>query len=72
MAHLPLPIGWAVFGALVLGALGCATGLVIGLHVHAPTAWAATFEIGIPSTILGALVGAGAGSLRLLVLRPKA
>jgi hypothetical protein len=60
---------WAVFGALALGVLGCAIGLVVGVQVYAPTAWAATFEIGIPSTILGALVGWVAGSLRMLVLR---
>ena len=69
IVHLPLPMRWATFGALALGVLGCAIGLVIGLHVYAPTAWAATFEIGIPSTILGALVGWVTGSLRLLVHR---
>ena len=66
---LPPPLCFAAMGGLALGALGCVIGLVIGLNVYAPTAWAATFEIGIPSALLGAILGLAAGSVRLLVLR---
>jgi hypothetical protein len=45
--------------ALAGGALGSAAGLVRGLEVYAPTAWAAMFEVGIPSAALGALIGLG-------------
>jgi hypothetical protein len=71
IVELPLPLRFAATGGLALGALGCVTGLVIGLRVYAPTAWAATFEIGIPSALLGAVLGLAAGSVRLLVLRPN-
>lgn len=66
---LPLPVRWAVCGSLALGAVGCAIGLVIGLHVYAPTAWVATFEIGTPAAISGALLGFVAGFARLLFFR---
>jgi len=66
---LPLPMRLAFWGGLVLGTVGCVSGLVIGLNVYAPTAWAATFELGGPSALLGAVVGFAAGSVRLLVLR---
>ena len=66
---LPLPIRFAVLGALALGALGATIGLVVGLNVYAPTAWAATLEIGVPSALLGAILGLAAGSVRLLVRR---
>jgi hypothetical protein len=69
--ELPLPLRFAAIGGLALGALGAAIGLVVGLNVYAPTAWAATLEIGIPSAILGAILGLAAGSVRLLVLRNR-
>ena len=44
-----MPPRWAVVGAVLLGGLGAVTGLVVGLVVHAPTAWAATLEVGVPA-----------------------
>lgn len=56
----PVTTGIA-FGSGVLGAVGCIVGLVRGLMVYAPTAWAATFEVGIPSAVLGVILGATVG-----------
>jgi hypothetical protein len=73
IVELPLPMRYAVLAGLATGALGCAIGLVVWLNVHAQTAWAATFEIGIPSALLGSILGpaSGSGSVRLLVLRQR-
>lgn len=61
----------ALFGTISAGLLGCATGLIIGLQVYAPTAWAATLEVGTPAALIGGLLGAfvGAGLLTLRGLR---
>ncbi len=69
--EMPLPMRFAVLGGLALGAVGCVIGLVIGLNVYAPTAWAATFEVGIPSALLGAVLGFAAGSVRSRALRRR-
>ena len=45
----------------MLGVAGAAIGLVVGLLTYAPTAWAATVELGLPAAILGALVGGMTG-----------
>jgi hypothetical protein len=66
----PLPLRLAAVGAVGLGLLGSLIGLAIGLHVYAPTAWAATFEVGLPSAVLGAVLGAVVGSVALLLRRP--
>ena len=71
IVELPLPLRFAVLGGLALGALGCVIGFVIGLNAYAPTAWAATVELGMPSALLGAIIGVAAGSVRLLVLRQR-
>ena len=68
-ARWPLPLRLAAVGGAVLGVFGCAVGLVVGLHVYAPTAWAATFEVGIPSAVLGAVLGALVGSVAMLLRR---
>jgi hypothetical protein len=57
---------WPLFGAAIGAGVGCAVGLVVGLIVYPPTAWAATFEIGIPSTVVGMAVGGVAAGARLL------
>ena len=40
-------------GAIVGGLVG----LGIGLHVYAPTAWFAVFEVGMPVAVAGGCVG---------------
>jgi len=65
----PLPLRYAALGTVTVGLLGSLVGLVVGLHVYAPTAWAATFEIGSPSALLGLVLGLMVGSLASLVKR---
>ena len=60
---LPFPVRLAVAGAALLGSLGGIAGLVVGLRVHASTAWAATFEVGVPAAVLGAMLGLAFGSV---------
>jgi hypothetical protein len=56
-------------GAIVLGVLGGIAGLIIGLIVYPPTAWAALFELGIPSAIVGAILGIAVDLVLLLIRR---
>ena len=60
---MPIPVRWAAVCAVILGALGGVVGLVLGLRTYVPTAWAATFEVGLPSAALGAVLGLAAGSV---------
>ena len=55
--------------ALVCGVLGLVVGFVIGLFVYIPTAWAAAFEIGIPSAAVGVVIGLCIIGVRSLVRR---
>lgn len=66
-ADQPQPARFLVIGAVFGGALGCISGLVIGLNVYPPTAWFAVFEVGIPGAIAGAVLGTIAGSIARLV-----
>jgi hypothetical protein len=66
-SDLPQPARFLVFGALLGGAVGGVTGLVIGLHAYPPTAWFAFFELGAPGAIAGALLGTITGSIARLV-----
>lgn len=59
---LPLLARWTVVGTLAAGSIGAVAGLVIGLRVHAATAWFAVFELGIPAAIAGGLVGLVGGT----------
>ncbi len=67
LARWPLPLRMLVYGVLVTGLAGCVAGLVIGLCVYAPTAWVATFEVGIPAAMIGGILGLVVGSLILAV-----
>ena len=58
-----LPLKGAVIGVLVAGVVGAIAGLAIGLHAYVPTALFAMFEVGIPSAMLGGLIGFLAGSI---------
>jgi ABC-type uncharacterized transport system permease subunit len=72
----PLPARWAIVGATSAGVIGAIAGLVVGLAYPA-TAWFAVFELGVPATIAGGLVGfvaalivmAGRRIKRLIVTR---
>jgi hypothetical protein len=71
LADLPAPLGYALVGAIVAGLAGAVAGLVIGLRVYAPTAWAATVELGAPAAVVGYVLGALVGSAVLLVRRVR-
>ncbi|NYI42844.1 hypothetical protein [Demequina lutea] len=59
----PLPLRWAIVGAVGLGTFGAIAGLIVGLFVHAPTAPFALLEIGVPATLIGGLVGLASGAI---------
>lgn len=65
----PLPARWAVRGVLLAGLVGGVAGLVVGLDVHPATAWFAIFELGMPSAILGGVLGLASGSIAYVVGR---
>ena len=67
LARWQLPLRMVFYGALATGLAGCVAGLVIGLFVYAPTAWFATFEVGIPAAIMGSILGLVAGTLIVAV-----
>jgi hypothetical protein len=54
---MPPPQRYAAIGAVAAGVLGGIAGLIIGRHVHAVTAWAATLELGLPAAVIGLVVG---------------
>lgn len=60
---LPVPLRYALLGAVTLGLPGGVVGLILGLRAYAPTAWAAVFEVGMPAALLGAALGLVVGSL---------
>jgi hypothetical protein len=67
--ELPVPLRHAAIGAVVLGVPGGIVGLVVGMIAYWPTAWAATFELGIPASLLGFLLGLATGSLAYIFRR---
>ncbi|MHB8657296.1 MAG: hypothetical protein ACYC91_04960 [Solirubrobacteraceae bacterium] len=52
---------WATVGAALGFVAGGIVGLIVGLNVHAATAWFALFELGVPAGIAGGLIGLIAG-----------
>lgn len=54
---MPLPARALLVGFLAGGALGALVGLVVGLRVYPPTAWAAVIEVALPSALAGAVLG---------------
>jgi hypothetical protein len=74
MTGHPERTGNWIVGCAVLscGAIGLVAGLVQGLTVYAPTAWAAAFEVGIPAAAAGALIGLGIAAVRGLGRRIRA
>jgi uncharacterized protein YqgC (DUF456 family) len=64
-------------GAASLGFIGALAGLVIGLRVYVPTAPFAVIEAGLPSAIVGGIIGLVAGAIvtarrRMAANRPSA
>lgn len=51
------------------GLAGAVVGLIIGLRVYAPTAWAAMVEIGLPAALAGGVLGAAIGGVALAIRR---
>ena len=66
LSEVAVPLRFALLGGAAAGALGGVAGLVIGLQVYAPTAWFAILEIGLPSTLLGFMLGWILGSITSL------
>ena len=64
---LPLILRWAAIGAVSAAVVGGVVGLVVGLLVHPATAWFAVFELGIPASILGGLLGLACGAIACAV-----
>ncbi|MEO6502368.1 MAG: hypothetical protein ABIQ09_10715 [Jatrophihabitantaceae bacterium] len=62
-------VGWAAF---LCGAIGLVTGLVWGLIVYAPTAWAAAQAVGIPAAAVGGVIGLAIVGVRQIVRRIRA
>jgi hypothetical protein len=70
----PRTVDWIVGRvALFGGSIGLVAGLVRGLTVYAPTAWAAAIEIGIPGAIAGGVIGLGIAGVHKVVqlMRPQ-
>jgi hypothetical protein len=67
----PLVLRWTLRGAGLAGLVGGAIGLVVGLLVHPATAWFATIELGVPSLMLGALIGLTSGVIASALGRRK-
>ena len=62
LRELPVPLRHALIGAVTFGVVGGIVGLFLGLRAHAPTAWFAIFEVGLPAALLGVVLGAVLGS----------
>ncbi|QIM21162.1 hypothetical protein G7075_08505 [Phycicoccus sp. HDW14] len=62
----PAPLRWSVLGLLLGGVVGGVVGLVLGLLASWRTAWFAVIEVGLPSALLGAVLGLLGGSLVVL------
>jgi hypothetical protein len=57
LRHESPPVKCAWLGMMLAGTAGAILGLIVGLHVHAATAWFAMIELGVPAAIAGGLIG---------------
>ena len=60
---MSLPARWTLICAAVGGGLGVVAGVIVGLFAYPPTALFAGIEIGIPATLLGAVLGITAAGM---------
>ena len=67
----PVPVRWSLCGAIWLGGVGMVIGGVVGLVGYPPTAVFATFELGIPASFTGAMVGLVTGAIVALSRRAR-
>ena len=58
-----MPTRWAAIGLVSALILGGTVGLVVGLDANSSTAWFAVFEVGLPSAVLGGLLGLVSGTI---------
>ena len=63
LRQVPIAIRGMAVGVVLLGGAGGLAGLLIGLRVHAPTAWFAVLELGLPAGLVGGLLGLAAGGM---------
>ena len=63
---------WARSGVIAFGLIGAVGGLALGLAANPATAWFAVIELGIPSALLGGLLGLASGALASAVRRRAA
>jgi hypothetical protein len=65
----PVISRWTAIGAIALGIVGAIAGLWIGLVTNPRTAWFAVFELGVPASIVGGLIGFVCGAVAPVVRR---
>jgi galactitol-specific phosphotransferase system IIC component len=53
----PSPARYTIVGAASAGTIGAIAGLIIGLLAYPPTALFAVFELGVPATVAGGVIG---------------
>lgn len=63
---------WTRSGAIAFGVIGALAGLALGLAANPRTAWFAVFEVGVPSALLGAVLGFASGALTTVIRRRAA
>lgn len=61
MSETPLPLRHVIAGGVLLGVIGAAVGLIVGVVVYVPTAWFAMFELGVPAAVFGGTLGLVSG-----------
>jgi hypothetical protein len=65
LGDLPLPVRWMVLAGVAMGIVGGCIGLIVGLTAYPATAWFAVIELGLPSALLGALLGLTSGAIAI-------
>ena len=55
--------------SVAAGLVGGVVGLIVGLEVRPATAWFAIFELAIPASIVGGLIGFASGAIAYVIGR---